>query len=92
MHNVMTRRAGDMPEAHKTVVEQILGRQVAADEEISVVAVPPQTVLPSARKRAIVRELEALLDSRAKKVADLSGDEIDMVIDDAVNDARHGRG
>lgn len=70
---------------HKIVV-------VATDEEIRVVAEAPRSVLPSARKRAIVRGLEALLDRRAKKVADLCDDESDTVIDDAVSDVRYGRG
>jgi hypothetical protein len=72
-------------------VEQILGRAIGADEEISIVAVPPQQVAPSGDKAAIVRQLEALLDQRARKVSDIPEEEINTVIDEAVQDARHVR-
>ncbi len=92
MRNVAVHKAGEMSQVHKTAIEQILGRAIAADEEISIVAVPPQQVTPSGGKAAILRSLEALLNRRADKVRDIPEDEINSVIDEAVHHARHNRG
>lgn len=90
MQDVTVRKAGEMPPPLKAAVEQILGRPIAADEEISIVAVPPQQVAPSGRV-AIVENLEALLNRRANKVQDIPEDEIDSLVDEAVHHARHNR-
>ena len=91
MHNVTVQKAGEMPPPLKAAVEQILGRAIGVDEEISIVAVPPQQVAPSGGKAAIVRKLEALLGRRAEKVHDIPEEEINTVIDQAVHHARHNR-
>jgi hypothetical protein len=41
MQNVSIQRAGDLPAVVRAAVEQPLGRAIAADEEVSVSAVPP---------------------------------------------------
>jgi len=91
MQNVIVQKAGEMPQPLRAAIEQMLGRPIAADEEISIVAVPPQQVAPSAGKAAAVRELEALLNRRATKVDDVPDEEINAAIDDAVFHARHNR-
>jgi hypothetical protein len=91
VHNVTVQKAGEMPPPLKAAVEQILGRAIGVDEEISIVAVPPQQVAPSSGKAAIVRKLEALLNRRAEKVRDIPEEEINTLIDEAVQHARHNR-
>jgi hypothetical protein len=91
VQNVAVQKAGQMPRPLKAAVEQILGRSLGADEEISIVAVPPQRVGPSEGKAAVVTKLEALLDRRAEKVRDIPEDEINSVVDEAVQHARHSR-
>jgi hypothetical protein len=91
MHNVTVQKAAEMPPALKAAVEQLLGRAISGDEEISIVAVPPRQVAPSGGKAAIVQKLEALLDRRVKKVHDIPEEEINTVIDEAVHHARHNR-
>ena len=91
MHNVTVQKAGEMPPPLKAAVEQILGRAIGVDEEISIVAVPPQQVAPSGGKAVIVEELEALLSRRAEKVRDIPEEEINTVIDEAVDHVRHNR-
>lgn len=72
-------------------VEQILGRPIAADEEVSVVAVPPQQI-PASQSRAIVaQQRENLLNRRAARVRDICDEEIDAAVDEAVDHVRHGR-
>ncbi|MBI1790253.1 MAG: hypothetical protein HYR60_22195 [Acidobacteria bacterium] len=91
MRNVSIRKAGELPQAVKDAVEQLLGRPIAADEEISIVAVPPQLVPPSENRETVARKLEAFLDRRAEKVQDVPEEQIDEVIDQAIHHARHNR-
>lgn len=91
MQNVSIQKASELPPAVKSAVEQLLGRPIAPDEEISVAAVPPRSVPPSESRAAVARNLEALLDRRADKVNGLPEEEIDAVIDDAIRAVRKGR-
>ena len=91
MQNIAVQKAGQMPRPLKAAVEQILGRSISADEEISIVAVPPQQVAPCEGKAATVAKLEALLNLRAAKVRDIPEDEINAIVDEAVQHARHHR-
>ena len=80
-----------MPQAVKSAVEQLLGRSIAPDEEISVAAVPPQRVPPSEGRAAVARNLEAFLNRRADKVDGLPDEEIDAAIDETLHAVRHKR-
>jgi len=76
----------------KSAVEQLLGRPIGADEEVSIVAVPPQQVPPSEDRAVVAQKLEAFLARRAEKVRDVSDEEIDAAVDEAVDHVRHSRG
>jgi len=80
MQNVSTQKASELPEAVKSAVEQLLGRTIAPDEEISVAAVPPQRVPPSESRAAVARNLEAFLNRRAGKVKGPPEEETDAAI------------
>jgi hypothetical protein len=91
MQTISIQKASDLSAAVKAAVEQLLGRTLAADEEISIVASPPQQALPSESREAVARRLEAFLDRRAGKVKDISAEDTDAAIDDAVEHVRHSR-
>jgi hypothetical protein len=91
LQNVSIQRASELPQAVKSAIEQLLGRPIAPDEEISVAAVPPQRVPPSESRAAVARNLEAFLNRRADKVSGLPEEEIDAAIDEAVHAVRHNR-
>lgn len=91
MQTVSIQRAGDLPPGVKSAVEQLLGRLVGAEEEVSVVAVPPQQILPSESRAIVAQQLENLLNRRATKVRDISDEEIDAAVDEAVDHVRHRR-
>jgi len=76
----------------ESAVEQLLGRPIGADEEVSVAAVPLQQVPPSGNRLAIAQKLEALLDHRVEKVRDIADEDIDAAVDEAVDHVRHRRG
>jgi Skp family chaperone for outer membrane proteins len=46
-------------------------------------------VPPSENRAAVARKLEALLNRRAEKVKDTAEEEIDAVVDEAVDHVRH---
>jgi len=92
MQNVSIQKASDLPRGVKSAVEQLLGRPIDADEEVSVVAVPPQQIHPSGNRAAVAQGLEEYLNRRAEKTGDVSDEEIDAAVDEAVDHARHSRG
>ncbi|MGH9627341.1 MAG: hypothetical protein ACRD7E_03110 [Bryobacteraceae bacterium] len=91
MQNVSIHKAGDLPQGVKSAVEQLLGRPIGADEEVSIAAVPPQQIPPSASRAAVAQKLEVFLNLRAQKVREVSDEEIDAAIDEAVDHLRHSR-
>ena len=91
MSNVSIYKAGDLQADVRAVVEYLLGRPIGADEELSIVATPPQRPAPSADRTAIARELQSLLNQREGKVQNVSEHEIDLAIDEAVEHVRHNR-
>ena len=76
----------------KSAIEQLLGRPIEVDEEVSVAAIPQRQVPPSEDRAVFVRKLEAFLNRRAEKIGDVSSDEINGAIDEAVDQVRHSRG
>ena len=91
MQNVSIQKASDLPHAMRAAVEQLLGRPIAPDEEISVVAVPPQRAPSSENRAAVARNLEAFLNRRAEKVSGIPEEEIDGAVDEALHFVRHNR-
>jgi hypothetical protein len=91
MNNVATQKAGELSPRVKSAVEELLGRTVGTDEEISVIATPPQQPPPSRDRATIARQLEELLNRRAAKVKDLPEQEVESAIDEALNHVRHSR-
>ena len=92
MQNVSIQKASELPEVVKSAIEQLLGRSIDGEEEVSVVAVPPQQVPPSPNRAAVAQKLEAFLNRRAEKIGVVSDEEFDAAVDEAVNHVRHGRG
>ena len=89
MPDISVQKAGEMSPPLRSAIEQLLGRPIGADDEISVVAVSPQRIIPSGTGQTDVEKLEALLNRRAEKMRDVPEDEVDAVIDEAVHRARH---
>ncbi len=91
MQNISIQKASELPEEVKSAVERLLHRPIDPEEEVSVIALPPQEVAPSGNRAAVARRLEAFLNQRAEKVKDIAEAEIDTAVDEAVNHVRHSR-
>jgi hypothetical protein len=92
MQNVSIRKANELSQRVKSAVEELLGRPIDDNEEVSVIAVPPQRIPPSVDRAAVVQELETFLNRRAEKTMHVSDEEIDAAVDEAVDHVRHNRG
>lgn len=91
MQNVAIQKASELPADVKSGLEQLLGRPIDADEEVSVAAVPPQQIAPSENRAVVAQGLEAFLNRRAAKVRNVSDQEIDTAMDEALQEVRHSR-
>jgi hypothetical protein len=91
VQNVSIQKASELSPSVKSAVEQLLGRPIEADEEVSVAAVPPQQIPPSENRAVVAEKLEAFLNRRATKVRDISDEELDTAVDEAVDHVRHSR-
>ena len=85
MQNVSIHNASELPQGVKAAVELHLGRPVDADEEVSIVAVPPRQVPPGENRAAVAKRLEAFLNRRAERIRDVSDQEIGAAADEAVD-------
>jgi len=92
VQNVAIQRAGQLPPSVRAAVEQLLGRPVDLDEEISIVATPAQHVPSAPDREAVAAQLEKFLNRRARKVADVPDEAIDAAVDEAIEHVRHNRG
>jgi len=92
MQSVSIHKASELRPDVKSAVEQLLGRPIEADEEVSVIATPSQQPASSADRAVIARKLQRFLEQRAEKVRDVPDEEIDSAIDEAVAHVRHSRG
>jgi hypothetical protein len=91
MPNVSIRKANELSRSVKSAVEELLGRPIDDNEEVSVIAVPPQRIPPSVDRAAVVQELETFLNRRSEKTRQVSDEEIDAAVDEAVDHVRHRR-
>ena len=92
MQNVSIQKASDLSPSVKSAVEQLLGRSIDADEEVSVAAVPRRQFPPSETRARVASELEAFLNRRAEKAKDVPDGEIEAAVEEAVDHVRHRRG
>jgi hypothetical protein len=91
MQNISVHKASELPPGVKSAVEQLLGRPIEADEEVSVSATPSQQIRPSQSRASGAANLEAFLNRRAAKIEHISDAELDAAVDEVVDDVRHSR-
>jgi len=91
MQTVSIQKANELSRSVKSALEELLGRPID-DEEVSVIAVPPQQIPPFANRAVVAQKLEAFLNQRSEKTMQVSDEEIDAAVDEAVDHIRHSRG
>jgi hypothetical protein len=88
VENIAIRRADELSSDARRVVEQVLGRTLRQDEEVSIMAFSPQEAPTGEARQALARQLEDRIAGTAERVRNVSEEEQDAVIDEAVTRVR----
>ena len=91
MQTISVHRAMELGNAARSAVESLLGRKVADEEHVTVMAYPPETPESEPDRKAAVRELIEDLDSMAASASHIPEEEMDQLIDEAIRHVRHRR-
>ena len=85
-------RASDLAGDERMIVERWLGRALSNDETISVNAYRPHTVLDSARRQELRRDIVAQAREIGSRAEDITDREIEALLGEAFADLRVRRG
>jgi len=88
MQTISIRRADELGDAARSAVESLLGRKVADEEHVTVMAYPAGATSEPARKAA-VREFIEDLDNMAAKASHIPPEDLKGLIDEASRHVRH---
>jgi hypothetical protein len=91
MQTISVRRAKELGNAARSAVESLLGRKVADEEHVTVMAYPLQPAEGEPDRKAAVRDLIEDLDSMAASASHIPEEEVDALIDEAIRHTRHRR-
>ena len=91
MENVSINLARDLPASARIAVENLLGRSLGDDEEVSIMALDPHPAPSGEARRASAERLKGALDQLALKAQDVAGGEVDDAVDEAMDHIRPRR-
>ncbi|MDP2996915.1 MAG: hypothetical protein Q8N47_05455 [Bryobacterales bacterium] len=91
MRTISTRRAGQLGDAARNVLESLLGRTVGDEEHITVMAHPPQPPLTEDDRRTAAQALAQNLDTLASRARHIPEQEMEALIDEAMEHVRPRR-
>ena len=89
MQDLATHKTQALPPVARQVLETLLGRPLAEDEEISIWATRPHAAPTGEAREKAWRQLDKHLDRMAAKVQ-APADEIEKVVDEVCDEVRHG--
>lgn len=91
MEDIAIKRAADLPEAAKSAIESLLGRPLADDEEVSVMALRAHMAPAGPERKAAADRLKAVLGSMAQKAQGVPPEEFEAAVDEAMQRVRPRR-
>jgi len=91
MQTISTRRASQLGDAARSVLESLLGRTVNDEEHITVMAHPPQPPLTEDDRRKAAQALAQNLDSLASRARHIPEQDMEALIDEAMEHVRPRR-
>ena len=89
MQTISLRRANELGNAARSAVEALLGRKVADEEHVTVMAYPAEAAKGELDRQAAARDLIEDLDSMAASASHIPDEEMEALIDEANRHARH---
>ena len=87
MPEQLVRRIDQLPLPARRAVEELLGRALADDEEVSIQASRPHDAPQGPARKEAWDRLSSHLDLMSSKVTDT--EELERIVDDACDEARH---
>lgn len=88
MENIAIHKANELPSDARRAVEEVLGRVLEHDEEVSIMAFPAHAAPAEHARRALARQLKDRTTETAERVRDVPDEEQEAVIDEAVKHVR----
>ena len=91
MQTISVRRANELGNAARSAVENLLGRKVADEEQVTVMAFPAPPAGGEAERKRAAQDLIEDLDSLADSASQVPDEEMEALIDEAIQHARRRR-
>ena len=91
MQTISVRRADELGKAARNAVESLLGRKVADEEHVTVMAFPAQPIAGEPDRKRAVQDLIEDLDSLAASARHIPDEEMEALIDEATRHVRQRR-
>jgi hypothetical protein len=91
MQTISVCRADELGDAARSAVESLLGRRVADGEHVTVMAHPAVPAEDDLDRRAAVRDLIEDLNSMAASASQIPDEEMEALIDEAIQHVCHQR-
>ncbi len=88
MDNIAVRKVKNLGKEARRVVQELLGRKLREEEEVTVMVFPPHPAPPKALRQAAIRGMEKILDKAATNMKDLPDREFDDAVDEAMDHIR----
>lgn len=91
MGSTPLRKAGELTPEIRQALETVLGRPLEVDEQVGVVAYLPHKAPQGVARARLARRLERRINQTGKKAKRVPEHEMEALIDEAVDEVRHGR-
>jgi hypothetical protein len=88
MENIAMNMAGDLSRTARTAIEDMPGRALRDDEQVSVMAFAAHAAPSGNRRAEKARELKAAMDAMDAKAAPVDSDELEQAFDEAMEHVR----
>ena len=92
MENVSIHWARDLPPPARAAIENLLGRTLRDEEQVSVLALPSHPAPSGEARRASAERLKQTLDHLGSKAGVVTQEEFESAVDEAMNHVRPRRG
>ena len=88
MQNISIQNARDLGHDARAVVESLLGRKLSEEEQVAVMAFSVHPAPPGEERRIAAQRLGETLQDMAESAQRIPGDEMETLIDEAMEQVR----
>ena len=88
MQNIAIHKANELPSDARRAVEQVLGRVLEPEEEVSIMAFSPHPAPTGEARQQIARQLQERITRTAEAVRNVPDDEQEAAIQEALDSVR----